>query len=144
MPFCGAAASRGGGRPLSSSRRPEPQDATDPAGFWKRWRGRRVVIETAYAQTPILHTPEEGPPGQGPELDAVLTTWRRIQGVVEAVAPAPPGLVLRDVVEQVVFQEVAAGSGPPAGSGDIRETKRLPRKFVAFAVMETVDFPEEE
>lgn len=99
-----------------------------------------MVIETAYAQTPILRSEA----GSAAALEGVLTTWRRIRGVVEAVTPTPPGLLLRDSVEEVVFREVTYGAeDEESGAGDVRETRRLPRKFVAFAVMETVDFPEE-
>lgn len=125
----------------------DPEEAlSDPAAFWRRFRGRSVVIETAYAQTPVLR--EGGGRGEagtrsGTSLDAVVTSWRRLRGTLEAVTTAPPGLLLHNAVEEVVIREVAPGTDPRAGEGVSQETNRLPRKFVAFGIVETVDFPEE-
>lgn len=103
--------------------------------FWKDYKGERIQIRT--------HSLEIGEEERG----KVQQTVRAIEGTVKSVQSHPPGFLLEDVEEYVIFSDVSVlwGSGStepqdfapgPEGRQSLRE---VDEKYVSFSIIEELE-----
>lgn len=107
--------------------------------YWRKFRGKKVRL--------VLKSLANA----GKEVSSYLEIWREIiEGTIEAVQKYPPGFVMKDC-EQFLRHErnyamyIAGGKPKPVQEGhnvyDSDKREKYARKFVAFHIIETIEFP---